>query len=164
MDKQINSLEFQIKHLAEQLNVTIDYCLEQYEKRKTHANTEATLGVAWQCLSQAKKINSGEDSSTSQLLNMKADDLVAFYMCKAADAYGMAKIEAIQLNRILEHQRIAVETITKYGDSDIKLWNEMDEKMDPQRKFSKNEMAKRIAKELQLPEKSAQTIRKSIRA
>ena len=163
MEKQINSLEFQIKYLADQLNVTIEYCLQQYEQRKTSANTEAILGVAWQCLSQAKKIHRGEESVTMQLLNMTLNELVSFYVCKAADAYGMAKIEAIRLNPILEHQRKATKGATKYDEADIKLWNELADKLDPQRKLSKSKIAKFIVKQLQLPDGATQTIRKSIR-
>jgi hypothetical protein len=163
MEKQINALELQIKHVAEQLNVTIDYCLEQYEKRKTHTNAEAILGVAWQCINQAKKINCGEDSSTPQLLNMTVNDLVSFYVCKAADAYGMAKMEAQRLNPIIEHQRRAAQGAKKYSASDKVRWSELADQIDPERKMRKCHLATCIAKQCQLPDKAIQTIRKTIR-
>lgn len=163
MEKQIKLLETQIKHLADQLNVTKEYCLEQYETRKNSANTEAILGIAWQCLDQAKKIHQGEGTSILEQFKMRPDEFVTFYLCKAADAFGMAKIEAVRLNPILDHQREATKSALKYDKAYIRLWNELADKIDPKKELSNIKIAELIAKELELSSKAIQSIRKSIR-
>ena len=163
MKKLIYSIELKILYLVEQLGTTIEYCLAQYDIRKKNANTEAILGVAWHCLKRAKEANKGELIRPPQWKNISSDDESAmFYINKASEAFGMAKVEFGRTQTMLVNLQKARKEATKYTQKDWAEWDKLTIEIDPKGDKSNAAVAKIIRMRLGLPETADQIIRRKI--